>query len=114
MSGILRLDVVGSRRRLGGIARSRGGRLLGHVLTVLRRGDELAKVSARGDRELRRVVFADGAAYILTERGRVLFRNPVDGRLRLMATREQVRDPRDYFKRLVATRARYVAITERV
>jgi len=57
-----------------------------------------------------RVVFADGAAYILTERGRVLFKDPVDGRLRLMATRSQVRDPCDFFNRLVKARARQVAV----
>jgi len=43
----------------------------------------MAKISARGDKEVDRVVFADGAAYILTEKGRVLFKDPVDGRLRL-------------------------------
>ena len=70
----------------------------------------MAKISARGDREIDRVVFADGAAYILTEKGRVLFKDPVDGRLRLMATRRQVRDPRDYFNRLVKARSRQVAV----
>ena len=68
----------------------------------------MAKISARGDKEVDRVVFADGAAYILTEKGRVLFKDPADGRLRLMATRRQVRDPRDFFNRLVKARARQV------
>ena len=72
----------------------------------------MAKISARGDRELERVKFADGAAYILTERGRVLFKDPADGRLRLMATRSQVRDPRDFFDRLVKARSRQVEIKE--
>jgi len=70
----------------------------------------MAKISARGDKEVDRVVFADGAAYILTEKGRVLFKDLADGRLRLMATRSQVWDPRDYFNRLVKARARQVAI----
>ena len=72
----------------------------------------MAKISACGDKEADRVVFADGAAYILTERGRVLFKDPVDGRLRLMATRRQVFDPRDFFNRLVKAWARQVAIKE--
>lgn len=70
----------------------------------------MAKISARGDKEVDRVIFADGAAYILTERGRVLFKDPADGRLRLMATWRQVFDPRDYFNRLVKARARQVAV----
>ena len=73
----------------------------------------MAKISARGDRELERVKFADGAAYILTERGRILFKDPADGRLRLMTTESQVRDPRDFFNRLVKARARQVEIKER-
>ena len=73
----------------------------------------MAKISARGDRELERVRFADGAAYILTERGRVLFKDPVDGRIRLMATKSQVWDPLDYFNRLVKARSRQVEIVER-
>jgi len=70
----------------------------------------MAKISARGDRELERVKFADGAAYILTEKGRVLFKDPADGRLRLMATKSQVWDPRDFFNRLVKARARQVEV----
>jgi len=73
----------------------------------------MAKISARGDRELERVKFEDGVAYILTEQGRVLLRHS-DGRINLLATRKQVRDPRDYLNRIVATRARYVAIKGRV
>ena len=73
----------------------------------------MAKISARGDREIDRVVFADGAAYILTEKGRVLFKDPTDGRLRLMATRRQVFDSRDFFERLVKARSRQVEIVER-
>ena len=73
----------------------------------------MAKISARGDRELERVKFADGVAYILTEQGRVLLRHS-DGKINLLATRKQVRDPRDYFNRLVAARARNVAIKERI
>jgi len=73
----------------------------------------MAKISARGDRELERVKFVDGVAYILTEQGRVLLRHS-DGKINLLATRKQVRDPRDYFKRLVAARARNVAIKERI
>jgi len=61
-----------------------------------------------------RVVFADGAAYILTERGRILFKDPADGRLRLMATKSQVQDQRDFFNRLVKARSRQVAIKERI
>jgi len=72
---------------------------LGTVSLKERKEAEMAKISARGDRELERVKFADGAAYILTERGRVLEQDPADGRLRLMATRRQVRDPRDFFFR---------------
>jgi len=71
----------------------------------------MAKISARGDRELERVKFVDGVAYILTDQGRVLLRHS-DGRINLLATRKQVRDPRDYFKRLVAARARQVAIAD--
>jgi len=59
----------------------------------------MAKISARGDKETDRAVFEGDAAYILTERGRVLEQDPADGRLRLMATRRQVRDPRDFFFR---------------
>jgi len=73
----------------------------------------MAKISARGDRELERAKFVDGVAYILTEQGRVLLRHS-DGKINLLATRKQVRDPRDYFKRVVAARARYVAIKERI
>jgi len=73
----------------------------------------MAKISARGDRELERVKFEDGVAYILTEQGRVLLRHS-DGKINLLATRKQVRDPRDYFKRLVAMRAQYVAVKERI
>ena len=73
----------------------------------------MAKISARGDKKVDCVVFADGAGYILTERGRVLFKDPADGRLRLMATRRQVFDPRDFFNRLVKARARQVEIVER-
>jgi len=69
----------------------------------------MAKISARGDRELERVKFEDGVAYILTEQGRVLLCHS-DGKINLLATKSQVRDPRDYFKRLVAARARNVAI----
>jgi len=72
----------------------------------------MAKISAKGDRELERVKFADGAAYILTEKGRVLEQDPADSRLRLMATQRQVFDPHDYFNRLVKARARQVAIKE--
>jgi len=73
----------------------------------------MAKISARGDRELERVKFADGATCILTEKGRVLFKDPADGRLRLMATRSQVFDPRGFFNRLVKARSRQVEIKER-
>ena len=73
----------------------------------------MAKISARGDKEVDRVIFADGAAYILTEKGRVLFKDPADGRLRLMANRRQVFDPRDFFNRLVRARARQVQVEER-
>jgi len=68
----------------------------------------MAKISARGDKELDRAKFVDGSALILTCQGRILFKDPVDGRLRLLATRKQVRDPRDAFKRLVASRTQKV------
>lgn len=68
----------------------------------------MAKISARGDKELDRATFVDGSAYILTEQGRILFKDPVDGRLRLLATRKQVQDPRHTFKKLVASRAQKV------
>ena len=54
----------------------------------------MAKISARGDRELERVKFVDGVAYILTEQGRVLLRHS-DGKINLLATRKRVRYPRD-------------------
>jgi len=34
----------------------------------------MAKISARGDRELERAKFEDGVAYVLTEQGRAMAR----------------------------------------
>ena len=76
----------------------------------------MAKISARGDRELERVKFEDGVHYILTEQGRVLYCDPW-GRIKLMMSAKEAQkqhgSPREAFNKLVLIRARQVDVKER-
>ena len=75
----------------------------------------MAKVSARGDRELERTVFEDGFSYILTERGRILLRYPF-GRIRLMYSPKMLEEiglePKEAYRRLIKNRQRQVPVKE--
>jgi hypothetical protein len=76
----------------------------------------MAKISARGDKEVTRVKFEDGVDYILTQHGRILIRRPWGATNVLVSKRtiDKLGDnPQTVFEMLVRLKARQTPIKER-